>query len=71
MSKGKSAEARMEDKWQAEDDARTLERAMEIQKDSNRMKKAHKATMDKLKNVEAAAKMTGSMMGTNKKRRKK
>ena len=58
-----------EAKWQAEDDARILERAMEIQKDNKRIKAAHKVTMEKLKNIEAAAKMTGSL--TKKGRKKK
>lgn len=60
-----------EARWRAEDDARTLQRAMEIQKDSGRMKAAHKVTMDNLKTVEAAAKLTGSMVKSKKKGRKK
>ena len=60
-----------EAKWQAEDDARILERAMEIQKDNKRIKAAHKVTMEKLKNIEAAVKMTGKLAGSTKKGRKK
>ena len=60
-----------EAKWQAEDDARTLERAMEIQADKKRIAAAHKVTVEKLKNVEAAVKMTGKLAGSTKKGRKK
>lgn len=57
----KDAYAAQEAKWQAEDDARTLERAMEIQKDGNRVKKAHDVTLEKLKNIQEVARSTGKL----------
>ncbi|HPY89061.1 MAG TPA: hypothetical protein PLG34_13905 [Spirochaetota bacterium] len=55
-----------EEKWQAEDDARTLARAIEIIGDSKRLKKAQEASNNQLedmnKTVEALNKVSNMKM---------
>lgn len=53
-------EAEMERKWRAEEDARVLKRAMEIQKDKTRQKEAKKLIAEELKTLQ-------NLVGVNKK----
>lgn len=57
MAKEKSATAvSSDDKWQAEDDLRTLVRAEEIRKDSKRFKAATAMAKEKVKELNALQK---------------
>lgn len=52
-----------EKKWRAEDDARALRRAQEIQSDPNRVKEAHKVIQGQINDL---TKVSSAIKGVNK-----
>lgn len=62
MSKGETAKEEAKesyDKWQAEDDMRTVLRAKEIQKDPKRMANVRRAAKEKLAEMEQMKTLAG------------
>lgn len=67
----KQAMSMDEKKWRAEDDARALKRAQEIQSDSARVKEAHKVIKTELDSLSKIASKMGVSKATSKKSTKK
>lgn len=70
MSKAIS-QTEQEKRWRAEDDARALKRAQEIENDPSRVKEAHKVIKEEYVAITSVAKKLGVTSELNKKSPKK